>query len=83
MALETVTYLQEKGLRLSRDIDLVSFVDFESSIANLYSNQMDSIIQPVEKLGEVSGEQILQRIEAPDAPAFEQVLTSSYRPCGT
>ena len=34
-----------------------------------------------EKLGEVAGEQILQRIETPDAPAFEQLLTSAYKPC--
>ena len=42
---------------------------------------MDCIVQPVEKLGEVAGEQILQRIETPDAPAFEQLLTSAYKPC--
>ena len=40
-----------------------------------------SIIQPVEKLGETAGELILRRIETPDAPAFEQVLTSTYQPC--
>ena len=40
------------------------------------------VVQPVEKLGEVAGEQILQRIETPDAPAFEQLLTSAYKPCG-
>ena len=44
--------------------------------------QMDCIVQPVEKLGEAAGEQILQRIETPDAPAFEQLLTSAYKPCG-
>ena len=41
---------------------------------------MDSIIQPVEELGTAAGEQILQRIEEPDAPVLEKVLTSAYRP---
>ena len=39
-----------------------------------------TIIQPVEELGTAAGEQILQRIEEPDAPVLEKVLTSAYRP---
>ena len=81
MASETVIYLHEKGLQLNKDIDLVTFVDYDSNINHLYSNQMDCIVQPVEKLGETAGELILRRIETPDAPAFEQVLTSTYQPC--
>ena len=81
MASETVIYLHKKGFKLGEDIDLVTFVDYDSDINYLYSNQMDCIIQPVEKLGETAGELILRRIETPDAPAFEQVLTSTYQPC--
>jgi len=81
MASETVIYLHKKGLKLGEDIDLVTFVDYDSDINYLYSKQMDCIIQPVEKLGETAGELILRRIETPDAPAFEQVLTSTYQPC--
>lgn len=82
MASETVIYLHKKGLKLGQDIDLVTFVDYDSDINRMYSNQLDCIIQPVEKLGEAAGEQILRRIESPDAPAYEQVLTSAYKPCG-
>ena len=81
MASETIIYLHKMGVQLGKDIDLVSFVDYDSNFYDLYSNQMDCIIQPVEKLGETAGELILQRIETPDAPAFEQVLTSTYQPC--
>lgn len=81
MASETVIYLQQKGIRLAQDIDLVSFVDYNSNFYDLYSKQMDCIVQPVEELGRTAGEQILQRIENPDVPAFEKVLTSTYRPC--
>lgn len=80
MASDTIMYLHRKGLQLGKDIDLVSFVDYESSFYQLYANQMDSIVQPVEELGLAAGEQILKRIEDPEAPIFEKVLTSSYKP---
>ena len=80
MASETMIYLHQKGLRLAEDVDLVSFVDYDADIYRLYANQMDSIIQPVEELGIAAGEQILDRIETPDAPVFEKVLTSAYKP---
>ena len=41
---------------------------------------MDSIVQPVEELGSAAAEQILKRIEDPDTPVFEKVLTSTYKP---
>ena len=62
------------------DISLVSFVDYDTNLYQLYSGQMDCIVQPVEELGEAAGEQILRRIESPEAPVFEKVLTSAYRP---
>lgn len=80
MASETIFYLQEKGIRLSKDIDLVSFVDYDSNFYQLYADQMDCIVQPVEELGRAAGEQILRRIEKPEEPVFEKVLTSTYKP---
>lgn len=83
MASETVIYLHQKGIQLAKDIDLVSFVDYDSNFYELYSSQMDCIVQPVEELGAAAGEQILSRVENPDAPVFEKVLTSAYRPYDT
>ena len=80
MASETITYLQKKGVRLGQDIDLVSFVDYESEFYQLYASQIDSIVQPVDELGAAAGVEILKRVEEPDAPIFEKVLTSSYHP---
>ena len=80
MASETISYLNMKGIQLAKDIDLVSFVDYDSNFYQLYAEQMDCIVQPVEELGTAAGEQILQRIMEPDAPVIEKVLTSSYRP---
>ena len=81
MASETIIYLHQKGIRLGKDIDLVSFVDYDSDVYTLYADQMDTIIQPVEELGEAAGEEILKRVESPEAPIFEKVLTSAYKPC--
>ena len=83
MGAETIVHLHKNGIRLAQDIDLVSFVDYDSSIYQHYDNQMDSIIQPVEELGQAAGEQILKRIEDPEARIFEKVLTSTYKPYNT
>ena len=80
MGAETIVHLHKSGIRLAEDIDLVSFVDYDTSVYQLYENQMDFIVQPVEELGQVAGEQILKRIEEPDAWIFEKVLTSTYKP---
>lgn len=80
MATEIVMYLQKKNIQMGKDIDLVSFVDYSSNFYELYSNSMDCIIQPVEELGTAAGEQILKRIETPESPVLEQMLSSSYRP---
>ena len=79
MASETVIYLHKKGIQPGKDIELVSFVDYDSNFNELYANQMDMIVQPVEELGRAAGEQILRRIANPDEPVFEKVLTSAYR----
>ena len=80
MAAEAVIYLHKKGIQLGRDIELVSFIDYDSNFHQLYTDQMDTIIQPVEELGRTAGEQILRRIENLEEPVFEKVLTSAYRP---
>ena len=83
MASETVIYLHQKGIQLGKDLDLVSFVDYDSNLYDLYSNQMDCIVQPAEELGRSAGEQLLNRVENPEAPGFEKVLPSTYRPYDT
>ena len=65
---------------MGRDIDVVSFLDFESGVYRMHADRMDAIVQPVEELGRAAGEQILKRVEDPDAPIFEKVLTSVYKP---
>ena len=82
MASVTIAYLRGKDIQPRRDLELVSFVDYDTRAYEFYYDQVDRIIQPVEELGEIAGEQILLRLEKPDAPVVERVLTSEYRPCG-
>lgn len=80
MAAVTMAYLRGKGIRPHRDLELVSFVDYNTRAYEFYYDQVDRIVQPVEELGRVAGEQILQRVEEPEMPVLERVLTSSYCP---
>ena len=82
MASVTIAYLRGKGIQPHQDLEVVSFVDYDTHAYEFYYNQVDRIIQPVEELGRAAGEQILLRVEKPDAPVQERVLTSVYRPCG-
>ena len=61
-------------------LELVGFVDYDAGFYDPYYVGADRIIQPVEALGQAAGEEILRRIEDPDAPIFEKVLTSEYKP---
>ena len=82
MASVTIAYLRGKDIWPQRDLELVSFVDYDTHAYEFYYDQVDQIIQPVEELGRAAGEQILLRVEKPDAPVLERVLTSSFRPYG-
>ena len=82
MASVTIAYLRGRSIRLGQDLEIVSFVDYDTHAYEFYYNQVDRIIQPVEELGRTAGEQILLRVEEPGTPVQERVLTSVYRPCG-
>ena len=82
MASVTIAYLRGKGIQPRQDLEVVSFVDYDTRSYEFYYNQVDRIIQPVEELGRTAGEQILHRVEQPDAPVLEKMLTAVYRPRG-
>lgn len=80
MSAVTIAHLREKGIRPRQDLEVVSFMDYDTHAYEFYYEQVDRIIQPVEELGRIAGEQILLRVEDPGAPAEERVLTSFYCP---
>ncbi|MBE6964248.1 MAG: LacI family transcriptional regulator [Ruminococcaceae bacterium] len=79
---EALVYVHKRDIRLPDELELVTFLDYDSSLNRIYAGQVDCIVQPVEELGRAAGEQILDRIEKPDAPFFEKTLTSAYQPSG-
>lgn len=80
MSAVAMAYLRLKGIRLGRDLEMVCFVDYDVGIYDPYYEEADCIVQPVEQVGESAGEEILRRIESPDAPVYERILQSSYKP---
>ena len=82
MAADALVYAHKRGIRLPEDLELVTFLDYDSSMNQLYAGQMDCIVQPVEKLGTTAAQQILRRVDDPDAPVFDEILTSAYQPSG-
>ena len=74
----------------------MQFMDMDSiieqregaSISDIFHYEGESYFRAaesalIEELGRSAGEQILRRIENPDEPVFEKVLTSAYRPYDT
>lgn len=82
MASVTIAYLRGKGIQPFQDLEVVSFVDYDTRSYEFYYSQVDRIIQPVEELGRIAGEQILLRVERPETPIVEKVLASVYCPQG-
>ena len=63
--------LGKKGIEYAEDV---------THAYEYYYDQIDRIIQPVEEVGRIAGEQILNRVEKPESPILERVLASFYRP---
>lgn len=80
MASVTIAYLRRKGILPHQTLDVVSFVDYDTHSYEFYYDRVDRIIQPVEEMGRAAGEQILLRVEKPDSPILQRVLTSVYLP---
>lgn len=80
MSAVTIAHLLGKGIRPRKDLEVVSFMDYDTHAYEFYYKHVDRIIQPVEELGRTAGEQILLRVKNPGAPAEERVLTSFYCP---
>lgn len=79
LASDALVYAHRRSIRIPEDIKLVAFVDYGTSMNQLYANQLDCIIQPVEELGAFAAEQILYSIKDSGLSPLKKVLSSSYR----
>jgi len=77
MSLQASYRLSSLGINIGRDVDLLVYKDYE--FYNSFLSHCDMIVQPVIEFGNAIGEAILERIEHPDAPIKELVLTSVFQ----
>lgn len=78
MAIETMTQLDQKGIKIGRDIELLGYEDSEQVQYGL--NRAHLIHQPVVELGRAAGRQILERIEHPELPMQKVILEAKFIP---
>jgi LacI family transcriptional regulator len=78
MAVDVVNYLTRCSMQVGKDISLVCFSDYDTSI--LKNMNIDLVEQPVNELGRLAGEQILRKIETPHSPQKNIILSSTYTP---
>ena len=69
----TLRALAAAGLKVPRDVAVLSFDDFPW--ADLLAPPASVIAQPIREMGEVAARLLLRRIHAPDAPAEQIVLS--------
>ncbi len=72
MALGTLRALREAGLRVPQDVAIVGYDDLPPALQA--DPQLTTISQPVDKIGGLAVEMLMEIIEAPDAPAREIIL---------
>ena len=77
MSVQASYRLSSLGISIGRDIDLLVYKDYE--FYNSFLSHCDMIIQPVIEFGDTIAKTILDRIENPDAPLKERLLTSVFQ----
>ncbi len=78
MSVQASYRLSSLGISIGRDIDLLAYKDYE--FYNTFLSHCDLIVQPVIEFGNFIADTILERIESPDEPLKERVLTSYFQP---
>lgn len=76
MTIETVRSLRDLGLRVPRDVALVSFDDFEW--ADLFHPRLTTMAQPVSDIGREAVRLLLSRIENPSLPPRTVRLEATF-----
>lgn len=78
MTIGTMMQLDQKGLKIGRDIELLGYEDSKQIQYGL--NRAHLIHQPVIELGRTAGKQIMERIDHPDLPIQRVILEASFVP---
>ena len=78
MSVQASYRLSSLGIGIGHDIDLLAYKDYE--FYNTFLSHCDLIVQPVMEFGNYIADTLIERIESPNAPLKEKVLTSYFQP---
>lgn len=74
MSEEALYLLLQAGIKPGKDIEVLAYKDHDMDQVGF--DQMNLIIQPTAEMGHIAGEQILRRLETPNAPPMHKTLQS-------
>lgn len=78
MAIQAMMLLDQKGIRVPQDIELIGYMD---SAQPQYGTQYMSLIrQPVVDMGRTAGQRLIERLKNPDIPLRETLLRADFIP---
>ena len=76
LTLDTLSYLQNRGITVNKDICVMGFVhDNNSDMA--FVNNIDRISQPVDEMSQLAAQRILYKIQHPGSPVQNGILYST------
>lgn len=78
MAMEALLLLNQKGICVGRDIELLGYKDSEQ--VQYGFQHMHLIRQPVIDLGRAAGNQLLERLKHPELPVQKLLLSAEFLP---
>lgn len=78
MAIQAMMLLDQRGIRVPQDIELIGYMD---SAQPQYGTQYMSLIrQPVVDMGRTAGQRLIERLKNPDIPLRETLLRADFIP---
>ena len=76
MASGAMSYLDNCGLRIGRDIQVVSMRDYEWH--RFQKESVRTIEQPAKEMARLAAQQVMDRIDNPQLPGRETILRAAY-----
>ena len=77
MAVSALQYCQQNGIKVPEDLAIVGFDN--QPITQFTQPPLTTIIQPVEKVGEVAGEMLSKIIKPSESRVYTQMVTTSLK----
>lgn len=78
MAVGAISYLDNCGLKIGKDIQIISIRDYEWHRFEL--ENVRTVEQPAREMARLAAQQIIRRIENPQMPQSEIILPATYSP---